>query len=177
MAVMADLQGPKLRVGQIEGGAVELHEGDEVALTSSPQPGGTGEIPVPHPELLRDLRAGQTVLLDDGRLALVVVRAGEGSLKCRVVTGGTLTSRKGINVPGATLHFSALTSKDREDAAFALEHGVDFFALSFVRRAQDVRELRHFYECIVEGTPCRTSVASARDDVALIIDIITHFTG
>ena len=143
VAVMADLQGPKLRVGQIEGGAVELHEGDEVALTSSPQPGGTGEIPVPHPELLRDLRAGQTVLLDDGRLALVVVRAGEGSLKCRVVTGGTLTSRKGINVPGATLHFSALTSKDREDAAFALEHGVDFFALSFVRRAQDVRELRH----------------------------------
>jgi len=143
VAVMADLQGPKLRVGQIEGGAVELHEGDEVALTSSPQPGATGEIPVPHPELLRDLRVGQTVLLDDGRLALVVVRAGEGSLKCRVVTGGTLTSRKGINVPGATLHFSALTSKDREDAAFALEHGVDFFALSFVRRAQDVRELRH----------------------------------
>ena len=72
----------------------------------------------------------------------MVVQAGEGGLKCRVVTGGQLSSRKGINVPGATLRFSALTSKDRDDAAFALEQGVDFFALSFGRRAGDVRELR-----------------------------------
>jgi len=144
VAVMADLQGPKLRVGEIEGGAVELREGDVVTLTLHPRPGAAGEIPVPHPALLRDLGAGQTVLLDDGSLELVVVRAGEGSLKCRVVAGGQLTSRKGINVPGATLSFSALTPKDREEAVFALEQGVDFFALSFVRRAADVRELRQF---------------------------------
>jgi pyruvate kinase len=142
VAVMADLQGPKLRVGQIEGGAVELKKGELVTLAA--QPGAADEIPVPHPELLRDLRAGQTILLDDGQLELTVVRPGEGSLKCRVVTGGQLSSRKGINVPGATLSFSALTPKDREDAAFALEQGVDFFALSFVRRAADVRELRQF---------------------------------
>ena len=147
VAVMADLQGPKLRVGEIEGGLVELRKGDVVTLTSCPQPGATDEIPVPHPELLRDLQAGQTVLLDDGSLELIVVQAGEGSLKCRVVAGGQLASRKGINVPGATLHFSALTPKDREDAVFALEQGVDFFALSFVRRAADVRELRQILKC------------------------------
>jgi len=142
VAVMADLQGPKLRVGKIEGG-IELHEGDVVTLSSAPRP-AADEIPVPHPELLHDLRAGQTVLLDDGQLELVVVGVGEDSLKCRVVTGGRLTSRKGINVPGATLHFSALTPKDREDALFAVEQEVDFMALSFVRRAADVRELRQF---------------------------------
>jgi len=146
VAVIADLQGPKLRVGEIEGGEVDLREGHVVTLTSHPRPGVPAEIPVPHPELLRDLEPGQTVLLDDGNLALIVLQADESSLKCRVVTGGQLSSHKGINVPGARLHFSALTSKDREDAAFALEQGVDFFALSFVRRAEDVRELRRFLE-------------------------------
>lgn len=144
VSVMVDLQGPKLRVGEIAGGAVELCEGDTVALALHPQPDAVDEIPVPHPELLRDLRAGQVVLLDDGSIELVVVRAGEGSLKCRVVAGGRLTSHKGINVPGAKLNFSALTPKDREEVVFALEQGVDFFALSFVRRATDVRELRQF---------------------------------
>jgi len=144
VAVMADLPGPKLRVGEIEGGTLELRKGDVVTLTPRPRPGVASDIPVPHPELLRDLRAGQTVLLDDGRLALVVVQAGESGLKCRVVTGGQLASRKGINVPGATLHFPALTPRDREAAAFALEQEVDWFALSFVRRAADLRELRQF---------------------------------
>jgi pyruvate kinase len=142
ITIMADLQGPKLRVGEIEGGAVELHEGDIVALSLHPAPGAANEIPVPHPELLHDLRVGQTVLLDDGQLELTVVQAGEGYPKCRVAVGGTLLSHKGINVPGAALRLSSLTDKDREDAAFALEQGVDYIALSFVRRAADVRELR-----------------------------------
>jgi len=146
VAVMADLQGPKLRVGEIraENGGIELREGEVVTLAVSPPAGTPDEIPVPHPELLRDLRPGQTVLLDDGNLELIVVRAGDSSLKCRVVIGGRLTSHKGINVPGAVLSFSALTARDREATAFALEQGVDFFALSFVRRAADVRELRQF---------------------------------
>ncbi len=147
VAVMADLQGPKLRVGEIEGGSTELREGEIVTLSSHPVRGAPNEIPVPHPELLRDLRVGQTVLLDDGRLELVVVQAGEGC-KCRVVVGGTLSSRKGINVPGAVLRFSALTPKDREDARFAVEQGVDYIALSFVRRPTDVRELRQLLKII-----------------------------
>ncbi len=142
VAVMADLQGPKLRVGEIEKTGIELNEGDIVTLTAHPRPDVEGDIPVPHPQLLRDLRAGQAVLLDDGHLELAVVGISDGGLKCRVITGGQLTSRKGINVPGAALRFSALTDKDKEDAAFALEHGVDFIALSFVRRAADLRELR-----------------------------------
>ncbi|MBE9507361.1 MAG: pyruvate kinase [Chloroflexi bacterium] len=145
VAIMADLQGPKLRVGEIEGGVIELCVGDVVTLTSRPQP-GAAEIPVPDPKLLRSLQAGQVILLDDGRLELTVVEANEGGLRCRVVTGGQLTSRKGINVPGAELPFSALTPKDQKDAAFALEQGVDLFALSFVRRATDVRELRQFLQ-------------------------------
>jgi pyruvate kinase len=144
VGVMADLQGPKLRVGEIEGRGIELAEGDIVTMTTHPRPGVKSDIPVPHPQLLRDLRSGQAVLLDDGHLELVVIGLGDGGLKCRVVTGGELTSRKGINVPGAMLRFSALTDKDRDDAVFALEQGVDFIALSFVRRAADVCELRQF---------------------------------
>jgi len=164
VAVMADLQGPKLRVGEIEGGVIELREEDVVTLTSRPRPGATDEIPVPHPKLLRDLQAGQAVLLDDGRLELVVVQPGEGYLKCRVVTGGQLASRKGINVPGATLRFSALTPKDRDDAVFALEQEVDFLALSFIRRAADVRELRQ----LLQG---KTTGASAAATVVIIAKI------
>jgi pyruvate kinase len=142
VAVMADLQGPKLRVGEIEGGGVDLRAGDTVTLALHPRRGVESDIPVPHPQLLRDLQPDQAVLLDDGQLELVVAEASDAGLKCRVVTGGRLASRKGINVPGAALRISALTAKDRKDAAFALEHGVDFIALSFVRRSADVRELK-----------------------------------
>ena len=146
VAAMADLQGPKLRVGDIEGGRVELSEGDTVALSSCPRPGATSEIPVPHPELLGKLRIGHRVLLDDGRLELVVIEAAQNRVNCRVVTGGQLLSRKGINAPMTNLQLAALTCKDREDVRFAVEQGVDFFALSFVRHADDVRALRGFLE-------------------------------
>lgn len=147
VAIIADLQGPKLRVGDIENEPMKLHEGTLITLSPAPRSSSEDEIPVPHPALLRDLNAGQTVLLDDGELALTIERRGDGgTLKARVLTGGDLTSHKGINVPGAQLSFSSLTDKDKDDARFALEQGVDCFALSFVRRAADVRELRHFLE-------------------------------
>jgi len=147
VAIMADLQGPKLRVGEICDEPMELREGHLVTLSTAPHSGAEDEIPVPHSKLLRDLTTGQTVLLDDGNLALTVERREGGeTLKARVVTGGSLTSHKGINVPGARLSFSTLTEKDEEDAVFALEHGVDYLALSFVRRAADVRQLRSFLE-------------------------------
>ncbi|MGD2144013.1 MAG: pyruvate kinase, partial [Anaerolineae bacterium] len=145
IAIIADLQGPKLRVGEIIDEPIELSEGQLVTLSTDPHSGEDDHIPVPHPELLRDLNAGQTVLLDDGNLSLTVEqRGGADSLKARVAAGGQLTSHKGINVPGAKLCFSTLTAKDKNDAAFAVEKGVDYLALSFVRRAADVRELRHY---------------------------------
>ncbi len=139
VAVMADLQGPKLRVGELPPEGVVLQPGDLLTLVDAPY--GPGRIPVPHPEVLHDLRPGQRVLLDDGRLVLVVEKAAEEP-RCRVEIGGLLSSHKGFNLPGAALRISALTPKDRRDARFAAEQQVDWIALSFVRSADDIRELR-----------------------------------
>ena len=113
-------------------------------LTAQPTSGSSAEIPVPHPEVLRSLRPRQIVLLDDGSLKLLVEQADEDGPICRVIVGGHLASRKGINVPGVELALSSLTPKDQEDARFVLSQGVDFIAQSFVRSAADVCELRRF---------------------------------
>jgi pyruvate kinase len=176
VSVMADLQGPKLRVGEIEGEGIELNEGDIVKLTTHPRSGVKGDIPVPHPQLLRDLQSGQTVLLDDGHLELVVIGLSDGGLKCRVITGGELTSRKGINVPGAALRVSALTEKDKEDAVFALEQGVDFIALSFVCRAADVRELRQFLRA-KQGDVSIIAKIEKPEALAVFDEILTEADG
>jgi len=126
VALLADLQGPKFRVGEIRGGTVELREGETVFLCPSPVQEEADRISVPHPELLRELRPGQTVLLDDGNLELTVEQTGEECVKCHVVTGGSLSSRKGINVLGHC-GVASLTPKDREAVDFALAQGVDFF--------------------------------------------------
>jgi pyruvate kinase len=178
VAIIADLQGPKLRVGDIRDEPIELCEGQLVTLSTAAHSGAEDEIPVPHPELLRDLNAGQTVLLDDGNLSLTIERReGAESLKARVVTGGSLTSHKGINVPGARLSFSTLTDKDKRDAVFALGEGVDYFALSFVRRAADVRELRSFLKAHGADEPsiiAKIEKPEALDDFE---DILAHSDG
>lgn len=140
VAVMADLQGPKLRVGDLPPEGVVLEEGEVVVLTSSSF--SPGRIPVPHPEALRGLQPDQRILLDDGRLELRVEGRDGEEVRCRVVVGGRLTSHKGLNLPSGTSHIPAITPKDREDLRFAVGQGVDFVALSFVRSAEDVRELR-----------------------------------
>jgi len=141
VAILADLQGPKLRVGELPPEGLELVQGVAIELCAG-QKAAANIIPIPHPELLRDLRPGQRVLFDDGAFELQVIQAGDGCVKCRVVTGGKLMSHKGINVPGGSLSMSAITPKDREDFAFSVEQNVDFIALSFVRRPSDIRELR-----------------------------------
>jgi len=140
VGVMADLQGPKLRVGDLPPEGTTLTEGEMVLLST--RPFAPGRLPVPHPEMLRDLQEGQRVLLDDGRLELTVEENGAEGVHCRVVVGGHLTSHKGLNLPGAPLSIPSITQKDREDTRFAVEHGVDFIALSFVRSPEDVEELR-----------------------------------
>ena len=178
VGIIADLQGPKLRVGQIKDEPITLRQGETVMLSSEAHAGEESEIPVPHPELLRDLNAGQTLLLDDGNLALKVERrVGAARLAAQVVTGGELTSHKGINVPGARLSFSTLTEKDKEDAAFALEQGVDYFALSFVRRAADVRELRHHLEMLGAEAPSIIAKIEKPEALSDFDAILSHADG
>ncbi len=167
IAVMGDLQGPKLRVGQLEGGSLQLVAGETVMLTEGSGPGAADEIPVPHPHLLPALRPGQRVLLDDGKLELIVSgKLRKGKLPCRVVTGGRLKPRKGINVPGATLSCAALNAKDRQDVGFAVDNGLDFLALSYVCKAEDVRDLRRL---LLEHESAIPIIAKIEKPEALIV--------
>jgi pyruvate kinase len=142
VAVMADLQGPKLRVGALPPEGVTLVEGETVTLTSQDPPTGPGAIPLPHPEVIRNVQPGDRILLDDGLLELKVVDHNATSLRAQVVVGGVLMSRKGLSLPHTSLKLPSVTAKDQVDAAFALEQEVDYFALSFVRCGDDVCHLR-----------------------------------
>lgn len=148
VAVLADLCGPKIRVGHFAGGSVELVEGAEVLITTRIVAGGVGAdgvvvIPSEYEPFARDLRARDRVLLADGAMALEVITSdGKSDVRCRVIYGGMLGDRKGINLPGVPLSTPSLTDKDREDALFAASLGVDYMALSFVRSASDIEDLR-----------------------------------
>jgi pyruvate kinase len=149
VAVLADLQGPKLRVGQIPGAGLTLLDGHAVLLTADPEAlaaNGPSDdalvIPVQFRRLAQAVSAGHRILLDDGLIELVVEAVTPAGVRCCVQTGGLLTSNKGINLPKAALSIPAITEKDKEDLRFALEHQADWIALSFVRRADEVRELK-----------------------------------
>ncbi len=141
VALLADLQGPKLRIGDM-GAGVMLHAGETVTLTTQPIVGQPGLIPVQYASLPSVVRQGERILLDDGLLELVVRSVSGADIACLVVTGGLLTSKKGMNLPDASLSIPAITGKDRADLMFALQQGVDWIALSFVRSAAEVRELK-----------------------------------
>jgi pyruvate kinase len=142
IGILADVQGPKLRVGRFAGGRVHLSTGQHFRLDQDPTPGNATRVELPHPEILAAATSGTTLLLDDGKLRLRVDRNRGGHLECEVVTGGPLSDRKGVNVPDILLQIPALTEKDRCDMDFALRHGVDFIGLSFVQRPEDVAEAR-----------------------------------
>lgn len=142
IGILADLQGPKMRIGDIPGGSVALREGATVVLTAQPTPGVEGQIPFAEPEVLADIRPGARILLDDGALELRAVGADEGGVSAQVVVGGVLSSRKGVALPDTEVRLASLTAKDRDDARAAVAAGVDFVALSFVRSAANVEDLR-----------------------------------
>jgi pyruvate kinase len=142
VAIVADLQGPKLRVGDIAGGAMTLRHGETVRLEASTEPGEAGIIRMPHPEIVETLEPGDALKLDDGKLQLTVLGGAGAAREARVDFGGELKSRKGVNVPSRRIPISALTAQDKENLAFALDQGVDFIALSFVQSADDIREAR-----------------------------------
>lgn len=142
VAVLADLCGPKVRVGRFPGGQIELTAGEVVTVTTRDVPGGPGLIPSQYTALALDVRPGDRILLDDGLLELRVESVQDTEIACKVLTGGVLKDRKGMNLPGVAVSSPALTERDRADAHFALELGVDFLALSFVRRPWDVMDLK-----------------------------------
>jgi pyruvate kinase len=142
VGVMADLQGPKLRVGTFADGKVKLAEGKRFRLDLAKTPGDARRASLPHPEIFAALGPGTELLLDDGNIRLKVESCGKDFAETVVAVGGELSDRKGVNVPNAVLPLSSLTAKDRADLAFALELGADWIALSFVQRPDDVAEAR-----------------------------------
>jgi pyruvate kinase len=142
IAVMADLQGPKIRLGDMADGATTLRQGAEIELELAAISTGEGRLPIPHREVFSALSPGVSLLVDDGKLRLEVVAARETTATARVLIGGQALPRKGLSVIGATLPVSALTEKDQADLAFALDMGADWIALSFVQRADDIASAR-----------------------------------
>lgn len=148
VGILADLQGPKLRVGQFGGdGGVMLDKDARFILDADPAPGTVKRVHLPHPEILSALEPGHHLILDDGKIRLVVEKASPKQAVTKVVVGGRLSSRKGVSLPDTTIPVSAMTEKDRSDAEAAAEAGVDWIALSFVQRPEDMAELRK----IVQG--------------------------
>ncbi|QXQ07696.1 pyruvate kinase [Sphingosinicellaceae bacterium] len=142
MTVLADLQGPKLRVGRFANGGVELVKGASFVLDMDKTPGDETRVELPHKELFAAMTKGARLLLDDGKMVLRVTEASAARLVTEVVVGGRLSNNKGLNVPDVVVPLAALTPKDRTDLDFALDHGADWIALSFVQRPEDVAEAR-----------------------------------
>ncbi len=140
--ILADLQGPKLRVGKFDGGKTVLESGSTFVLDRDPTPGDATRVELPHKEIFAAIEPGARLLLDDGKLVLRVTDHGPDRIETQVEVGGALSNNKGLNVPDVVLPMAALTEKDRSDLAFAVEHGVDWIALSFVQRPEDLAEAR-----------------------------------
>jgi pyruvate kinase len=142
IGVLLDLQGPKLRVGTFANGPIALKAGDRFRLDLDPTPGDNARAHLPHPEIFASLTPGLDLLLNDGRIRLQVRSCGPDHAETEVLVGGTLSDRKGVNVPGAELALSALSEKDRSDLRFGLGLGVDWIGLSFVQRPEDILEAK-----------------------------------
>jgi pyruvate kinase len=142
LAALADLQGPKFRLGVFVGGRIDIAPGQILRLDSDPAPGDRRRVCLPHPEVFRVLRADVDLVLDDGKVRLKVRKAAGGSADVEVMAGEALSDHKGLAVPGVTIPVPAMTAKDRTDAEFALRIGVDWLALSFVQHAGDMAGLR-----------------------------------
>ncbi|MFL5627835.1 MAG: pyruvate kinase [Ktedonobacteraceae bacterium] len=147
IAILQDLQGPKIRVGRLQGGGpVMLAEGAQVTITTRPVIGDSRTISTTYPDLAKDVKVGDRILLDDGLLELRVLGKNDTDVYCQVVHGGLLREHKGINLPGVAVSAPALTEKDRDDLKFGVMQDVDYVALSFVRKPQDVLEAKLFIQ-------------------------------
>ena len=142
VGILMDLQGPKLRLGKLVEGKLALSTGQKIRLDLDPTPGDINRVPLLHPEIFAAIRPGDDLLIDDGKVRLRVLTSTPEYADVQALNAGVISDRKGVNVPGAILPLSALTAKDREDLDFGLSIGVDWIALSFVQRPEDIIELR-----------------------------------
>ncbi|MDB5557985.1 MAG: pyruvate kinase [Enterovirga sp.] len=142
IAILADLQGPKLRLGAFEGGKAALDAENSFTLDLNEAPGDATRVRLPHPEILQALRVGDTLLLDDGKVRLVATEVARDHAVTSVVVGGMVSDRKGVSVPDTTIPVSAMTAKDRSDLEAALDAGADWIAVSFVQRPEDIAEVK-----------------------------------
>jgi pyruvate kinase len=142
IGILVDLQGPKLRVGQFEAGPVALPKGATFTFDLDKSPGDISRVHLPHPEIFQAIEPGHTLLLDDGKVRLVATEVAEGKIVTRVEVGGNLSDRKGVSLPDTTIPFSALAPKDRSDLEAALDTGIDWVALSFIQRPEDIAEAK-----------------------------------
>jgi len=153
VAILADLQGPKIRTGRMENGAIPLRKGESIAISTEEVLGRPGMISTIYRALPSDVRQGSRILMDDGLIELKVNSVENGVVNCTVVEGGILKDLKGINLPGVNVSSPSLTDKDRIDLEFCLEMGVDYIALSFVRKSEDVVELKKIITAHGSTTP------------------------
>jgi pyruvate kinase len=170
LTVLADLQGPKFRIGAFDGGQIPLAPGQILRLDLDARPGDGHRVEFAHPEVLRALRPGMTLLLDDGKVRLTVRRCDGGSAEAAVVSGEALSDHKGLSVPGVTIPTPALTAKDEGDAEVALRIGVDWIALSFVQHAADVASLRKLVQSRA-AVLAKIEKPAAVDDLDAILDV------
>jgi pyruvate kinase len=142
IGILVDLQGPKLRVGQFASGPVTLSKGDTFILDADPTLGDQTRVHLPHQEIFAAIEPGHTLLLDDGKVRLTTTEVAKGKIITRVEVGGNLSDRKGVSLPDTTIPFSALAPKDRSDLEAALDAGIDWVALSFIQRPEDIAEAK-----------------------------------
>lgn len=169
IAILADLQGPKLRVGDLEGGSLDIANGDILTFTSKEKVVGTKErIYVSYPDLHADVKVGDKILIDDGKLEVVVIEITEaGDVKVAVTYGGTLLPKKGVNLPDTEISLPAMTEKDITDLAFIITQEVDWIALSFVRKAEDIIDLKRR----LSEAGCKSKVMAKIEMPSALIDL------
>ncbi len=174
LGILQDLQGPKIRVGEMENGGVEVKPGDNITITNDPVIGNAGLVSTVYQNLPNDVITGDRILIDDGNLEVVVIDTDGKNVNCTVIHGGILKSRKGINLPNTKVSAPSLTEKDIEDLSFGLSQEVDWIALSFVRSSEDIIDLRKRIEA--EGKVCKIVAKIEKPEALENIDSIIEAT-
>ncbi|QCI64851.1 pyruvate kinase [Phreatobacter stygius] len=174
IAILQDLQGPKIRLGAVKDGKVALATGSTIRLVLDKTASDAGHLPLPHPEIFEAVMPGHNLLVDDGKVRLVVTGLTNDAIEARVAVGGVVSDRKGVNLPDTVLQLSPITEKDREDLAFGLDLGVDWVAFSFVQRPSDLIEAHQLVggRAGVMAKIEKPSALTAIDDIITLADAV-----